>query len=133
MTLEDAAGRGATDGQAVLSGEAFAVLVKGGVGRGGDLGGQQHLLVGRQPAGGTRTATGGQRLAGATPGAPAPEGTEADTGGAGDLGVAEAGVMGLPEPLTEIAGVGGGQTFSLGFSVNPYENRSSRRSGPPAR
>lgn len=126
MALEDAAERGAADGQAVVVGKPVAVLGQRGVRRGVDLGDQQRFLLGRGSTATAGLGLGIERLALATQGPVARERAGTDAEGAGDLGIAQAGVMGAEQPVTEIAGVGGRHMLGLLPSVNTYETRSKR-------
>lgn len=126
MPLEDAPRRGPTDDQALLLRQPRPMLVEGRIRAIRHLGHEQGLLLGREAPGGAGAAFRAEGPVRGLQGTPAGEGPDTDASGAGDLGVAQAGVMGLEQPFTEIAGVGGGHTTSLCYPVNPRENRSNR-------
>lgn len=125
MPLEDATGRGPTDDEALFRSQPRPVLVERRIRAVGDLGHEQGFLLGREAPGRAGAAFGDEGLPRGLASAPAGKGTDTDPSGAGDLGVTQAGVMGLEQPFTEIAGVGGGHPPSLYHTVNPCENRSS--------
>ncbi|CAA9577703.1 MAG: hypothetical protein AVDCRST_MAG33-3250 [uncultured Thermomicrobiales bacterium] len=108
----------------MLSDETDAVLGECGVGLIDDLGDQGVLLPRGEQSGTAGYGPGPKVLTLATALAPPAEGAGTDAHGAGDLGRRVAGVDGLEQPLTEIAGARGGHAFSLPQTVNLTTPRS---------